>query len=75
MLILSFVLLITLSLSSGNEFAGAGTDNSTLNAQIFNGVFETRLDHFRPQYFVKVKFVSMIHTIIIPSYLKPSSVD
>lgn len=59
MLILIFVLLATLSLSNGNEFAGdLNTDTSTLNAHIHNGLFETRLDHFRPQFFDKVNFVS-----------------
>lgn len=61
MLNLIFVLIATLSLSNGSEFAGdLNTDTSTLNAHIHNGVFETRLDHFRPQYFDKVNFVSFI---------------
>lgn len=61
MLILIVVLFGTLSLSNGNEFAGdRNADTSTVNAHIHNGVFETRRDHFRPQYFDKVQFVCFV---------------
>lgn len=58
---LIFVLLATLSLSNGNGFAGdlKTDDTSRVDTQIHYGEFETRLDHFRPQYFDKVKFVSV----------------
>lgn len=54
--ILIFALVATLSLLNGNVFAG---DSSTASFMFSaRGEFETRLDHFRPQYFDKVKFVS-----------------
>lgn len=54
MRIITFVLLAALSTSNGSKLAG----DSTLNAQIYDGVFETRLDHFRPQDYSTIKFVS-----------------
>ncbi|XP_037033331.1 putative serine protease K12H4.7 [Bradysia coprophila] len=60
MLILIFALVGTLSVLNGNVFAGDFEAASfTLSAR---GEFETRLDHFRPQYFDKVRFAYHVNT-------------
>lgn len=60
MFLFIFVLLGALSVSSGNEFAGdLKRDTSSANNFTYYGSFQTLLDHFRPQYFVKVTFVRL----------------
>lgn len=69
MRIVTLVLLAVLSTSNGNEFAGdSTTDTSTLNAQIYDGVFGTRLDHFRPQDYNTVQFVSFTNNYCITEF-------